>query len=203
MRLRIAALSGVLLATFLSLPAAFAKGPSQGVIQGPGLAPLPLRDPGAGTIGPELAAMVQYSGFLGQLFGTDEARKRRPDGPLGVRYTVTYTMDGPPGTDATVKQFVFPFAAVGPVTHAPLGQPYWGSRATGGGWYIGGRKLSVLLDSFGIRPAAPAPTNVAAPSTGSETSLAPVVYLVVVLALLALLAVFVLRRSTPRRMQSA
>lgn len=124
MRPRLVVLSALLLATFLSSPAALAKGPGQGVIDGPGLTePLQLRDPGSRTIGPELAATVQHSGFLPQLFGGGDEIGRKPVGMLGPRYTVTYTMNGP-GPATQVTQHVYPFAAAGPVTYMPPGQPY-------------------------------------------------------------------------------
>ena len=146
---RIPVLTAMVAAVLLSAPIAHAKGPSQGVIEGPGIAPpLELHDPGERTIGPDLAAMVQESGFLDQLFGNDDVRELPPPGELGARYTVRYTMDG------TVTQYVFPFAASGPVTYMPPGQLYWGNGRTGGGWFSAKRKLRDLVEGFGATPRA-------------------------------------------------
>ncbi|MEX2650913.1 MAG: hypothetical protein WD473_00490, partial [Acidimicrobiia bacterium] len=135
-------------ALLLSAPAAQAKGPSQGVIEGPGIAPpLALRDPGERTIGPNLAAMVQESGLLAQLFGNDDVRELPPSGELGARYTVRYTMDGT--EKAVVTQYVFPFATTGPVTYMPPGQRFWDNGRTGGGWFSAKRKLRDLVEGFG------------------------------------------------------
>lgn len=139
-------------AVLLSTPVAQAKGPSQGVIEGPGIAPpLKLHDPDERTIGPDLAAMVQESGFLAQLFGNDDVRELPPPGELGARYTVRYTMDGST-ENAMVTQYVFPFAATGPVTYMPPGQLYWNNGRTGGGWFSAKRKLRDLVEGFGATP---------------------------------------------------
>ena len=150
---RILVLSATAAVVLLSAPMAEAKGPSQGVIEGPGIAPpLELRDSRERTIGPDLGAMVQESGFLAQLFGNDDVHELPPPGELGARYTVRYTMDGST-ENAMVTQYVFPFATTGPVTYLPPGQLYWNNGRTGGGWYSSGRKLRDLVERFGARPA--------------------------------------------------
>jgi hypothetical protein len=150
---RILVLSATAAVVLLSTPIAQAKGPSQGVIEGPGIAPpLELHDPDERTIGPDLAAMVQESGFLAQLFGDDDVRELPPPGELGARYTVRYTMDGST-ENAMVSQFVFPFATTGPVTYMPPGQLYWNNGRTGGGWFSAKRKLRDLVEGFGVSSA--------------------------------------------------
>jgi hypothetical protein len=170
-------------------PSAPAKGPSQAVIEGPGLAsPVALREEGSRGIGPVLSTMVEASGFLSGLFGGDEMRARRPDGELGPRYRVSYTVDGL-GRRSVITQYVFPFAAAGPVTYMPPGQRYWRGNATGGGWYTGGFELSRVLNYLGVQPSsAPRPVH----SADAEGTHAMPAALAVGVALAAGIAIVVL-----------
>jgi hypothetical protein len=131
-----------------SLPA-FAKGPSQAILEGPGISsPIAVRDPGAPTIGPELAALVTDSGlFTGLACRTcDDRLRHRPTGELGLRYTVTYTMGS--GSNEVV-QYVFPYAAPDPVTYVPAGQRFY-RGSTVGGWFIARPRLHRLLIDLGV-----------------------------------------------------
>jgi hypothetical protein len=149
----------------------FAKGPSQGVIDGPGFpSPVALREPGEATIGPEHAAMVQKSGFLDGLWcrTCDRRLFDRPPGELGPRYTVIYTMT------VTVKdrtrsseviQFVFPYATPRPVTYMPSDQRFWGRERTVGGWFVA---RSGLRDLFAdLKAEAAGATSAGEPRTVS------------------------------------
>ncbi len=166
--------SGVAVAVvvvILAAPSAFAKGPSQGVITGPGLArPITLREPGSTTIGPDLANVVMQSGFfVGTFGGTLHLHgnlAHRPAGSLGPRYTITYTMtvEGRPSSD--IVQYVFPYAEPYPITYMPPNQTYWGSNKTVGAWYaahVGFRRTLVRL---GL-PATPL-SGAQSPAVGSD-----------------------------------
>jgi hypothetical protein len=145
----------VLIALAAGLPA-FAKGPSQAVVDGPGLStPIALSEPGDPTIGPELADMVQKSGFLVGLWcrTCDRRLDHRPPGALGPRYTVTYTMamDTAEGTRSSeVVQYVFPNAEPRPLTYMPAGQRFWGRTRTAGGWYVARSGLRRLFADLGV-----------------------------------------------------
>ena len=72
---------GLLAGLVGSAEPAGAKGPSAGVIEGPGLAaPVELRVPGTGTIGPLLSTMVMESGFFPAAFGGDGMSPHPPQG---------------------------------------------------------------------------------------------------------------------------
>jgi hypothetical protein len=155
----------------LASPPAFAKGPSQAILEGPGISsPIAMRDPGAPTIGPDLAALVTDSGlFTGLSCRTCEDRLRhRPTGELGPRYTATYTM----GTGSNeVVQYLFPYAAPDPVTYVPAGQRFYG-ESTVGGWFIARPRLQRLLIDLGVpaEEASAPPVGVCDPMPGSGSA---------------------------------
>ncbi len=196
-------------ATIFAAPAAFAKGPSQGVITGPGLAhPITLREPGATTIGPDLANVVEQSGFFVGMFqgsGTRGRLRHRPTGALGPRYTITYTMTLPNGRfPADIVQYVFPYAEPRPVTHMPPNQKYWGSNVTVGAWYAAHIGLKETLIGLGLPATAlsgiPTPAAGGAPGTllspRPEGSLAIPLSIAAALAALTLAAILTRRRRT-------
>ena len=114
-------------------------------------------------------------GFSDQLFATDDVSDLRPTPLLGPRYTVRYTL---PHHRDVLKQYVFPFAAVGPVTQMPE-QRLW-AGTTEGGWYVGSGHLSRLLEGFGIRPPdVPTPVGLGDTPTAKRT-LTPILYALIV-----------------------
>ena len=163
----------VVLAVVAAAPA-FAKGPSQAVIEGPGLAhPVSFREPSSPTIGPYLASLIQNSGFFIGLSCHKCASRlvQPPAGVLGPRYTITYTMtlDRQPSGD--IVQYVYPYAEPRPVTHMPRGQAYWTSGKTTGGWYLARPKLTQVLIDVGLpATAADATRAPATPFTTPEAS---------------------------------
>jgi hypothetical protein len=159
-----------------ALPA-IGKGPSQGIVTGPGLAgPIRLRDPSARTIGVDLARVVEQSGFFAGLAGGDRDRRAQPPfGYLGPRYTITYMMGLSNRDPDTIVQYVYPFAEPVPITHMPENQKYWGSNETVGAWYAARIGLTKTLIGLGV-PAwgaslrsagGDAATAVVAPHDGS------------------------------------
>lgn len=151
-------------------PSAFAKGSSQGVITGPGLAhPITLREPGSSTIGPDLANVVTQSGFFVGMWGGADAHGRmahRPAGSLGPRYTITYTMALPDRPSSDIVQYVFPYAESRPITYMPPSQEYWANSETKGAWFAGDVGFRDTLIGLGL-PAAP-PSGAQSPAAGSN-----------------------------------
>jgi len=199
----LATATAIIVASVLS-GAAFAKGPSQAMIEGPGLAhPVPLRDPSSRTIGPYLASMVQDSGFWDRLWCRHcPSRLVRPAGVLGPRYTVRYTMTLEGHPSSQIVQYVYPYADPRPVTYMPGGQPYWTSgQTTTGGWYVARPRLRQLLIDIGLPATAPQVRhNPAALATTRASRGLPLIPILVVLGFaLASTAVIVLARRRIHR----
>lgn len=193
---------------------AAAKGPSQAVIEGPGLtSPITVGDPGAASIGPQLADLIQRSGLFTQLWCPRcEGRLReRPSGELGPRYVVTYTMPDPTDAAASteVTQDLYPFASPQPVTYMSRGQSFWGTQRTVGGWFIGHPGLRHLLRDIGVPAPATATTAQQPPTDGGRTLTVPhqpgrsiLVPTLAISLTLAMLVAFALIRWGKRRRAS-
>ena len=198
-------------AAIFAAPSAFAKGPSQGVITGPGLGhPITLREPGAATIGPDLANVVEQSGFfvgMWQGSGTRGRLTHRPAGALGPRYTITYTMTLSTMTlsnrrSSDIVQYVFPYAEPRPITYMPPNQKYWGSSETVGAWYASHIGFRETLIGLGL--PATAPSGIQTPGAGGDAgtgsvtapkgSLAIPLWIAAALAALTLAAILTRRR---------
>lgn len=154
-------------AVALVLPAAaLAKGPSEAVLTGPGLDDDGIAISGLG----DDSGIVNGAGFFQATFGQqpDPMLAAPPAGKLGPKYTLTYTVPGPSGSDATIAQDVYPFAQPSPLTYMRPGQPFFDTERTRGGWFVATLGLRNLLVHEGLPPAsAPA----AAP--GGETLIWP------------------------------
>jgi hypothetical protein len=179
-------------------PPAVAKGPSQGIITGPGLSePITLREPGAATIGPDLAGVVEQSGFFVGLGGGDRDRlARRPAGDLGPRYTITYSMTLSDRDSGTIVQYVYPYAEPLPITYMPAKQTYWGTK-TVGAWYAARVGFRQTLIDVGLPASAspqPAAGSDAGPSAVSRPAGSILTGLVVATVFLALALVAILMR---------
>jgi len=178
---------------------AMAKEPSQGVITGPGLgAPITLKESGAKSIGPDLASVVEESGFfLGVWGGDPDHLTHRPAGDLGPRYTITYTMPFSERRSDPIVQYVYPYAEPKPVTYMPAKQAFWGDNETVGTWYVARVRFKATLIGVGLPASAPSP-----PVAGIDTPAAAVpragfdpTPLLIATAMLALvLAAFQMRR---------
>lgn len=172
---------------------ALAKGASAASIDGPG-GPIDVGgDPGAGEpgSGADLDRLASSAGIYAVAFGDTDARmvSDRPDGDLGPRHTITWTVPQPDGSDATVVQELYPYAEAGALTHTAGGQMFFDGMPTRQAWYVGGADLTAVLTDVGLAAQAPA-----APSP------APVAIVVVVAAAVALVAgALVARRVTARR----
>jgi hypothetical protein len=187
---------GIVAAFWTSLPA-FGKGPSQGIITGPGLSePIMLREPGAATIGPDLAKVLEQSRF--SLSGNVRDRLgHRQDGDLGPRYTITYDMTLSDRLSGTIVQYVYPYAEPLPITYMPGRQTYWGTQETVGAWYAARAGLRQTLIDVGLPASAspqPAAGSEAGPSAVSRPAGSILTGLVVATVFLALALVAILMR---------
>jgi hypothetical protein len=165
----------------LAVPtAAQAKGATGATIDGGGPGGLPGGpitlggdgEPGSST---DLGMLAQGTGLYAVVFGGDPGAvlKAAPTERLGPRYAITWTFPDPAGgKDRKVRQRVWPYAAGGPVTFTPAGQPVLDTTTTGG-WYQGFDGPRVQLIELGLpnrKPLAPAATATpvqAAPAAAS------------------------------------
>jgi MYXO-CTERM domain-containing protein len=143
-------LAAVALALLLPATAA-AKGASEATITGPGLDSLTLRGEG----GMELGSLADHAGLYPSLFGQspDPMLPGRPSGNLGPKYTITWVVPGPDRVDR-VRQYLYPYAAGGPVTYMPSGQRVFNDRSRGG-WYRASIGLRDQLVAAGLPARAP------------------------------------------------
>ena len=145
---------------------AFAKGPSQARITGPGLVRAIVVS-GAGEPGQQgrLASLAEQTGLFAVMFGAgadaggpDPAGLRTPPpkASLGPGYLVVYTVPGViprPGQQVgQVRQDVYPRAAGGPVIYTPAGQHGFGGPLTITGWLRGRPELASTLAQLGVPP---------------------------------------------------
>ena len=145
---------------------AFAKGPSQARITGPGLVRAIVVS-GAGEPGQQsrLASLAEQTGLFAVMFGAaadvggpDPAGLRTPPptASLGPGYLVVYTVPGvipQPGQQVgQVRQDVYPRAAGGPVIYTPTGQHGFGGPLTITGWLRGRAQLARTLAQLGVPP---------------------------------------------------
>jgi hypothetical protein len=179
-----------LAALLLLVPtAAQAKGATAATIDGGGPGGLPGGpitvggdgEPGSGTA---LGNLTDASGLFTLMFERRRTATRpcgqcpgglqaAPTDRLGPRYTVTWTF---PDNDRGIRQYVYPYAASGPVTFMAAGQPIFEER-TIGGWYQATDSLRQQLISLGLPdrtalgsaaspalpPASPQPAPAASP----------------------------------------
>ena len=207
MKTRILVLAAFAAALMLLAPtAALAKGASAATIDGSGPGgPITLRGDGEPGSGTDLGNLTDASGLFTLMF---EARrtaarpcaqcpgglKAAPTDRLGPRYTITWTFDG---NDRGIRQIVYPYAATGPVTFMPAGQPIF-DDTTKGGWYQATDSLRQQLISLGL-PDRKALGSAASPQPAPATPTSPPatwprVAAVVGLLLVAAGAAVVLRR---------
>jgi hypothetical protein len=169
--LAVAALAALLLA----IPtAAQAKGATAATISGGGPGGLPggpitLKGDGEPGSSTDLGMLAQGSGLYTVVFGDDPSAvlKAAPTDRLGPRYTITWTFPDPNGgKDRKVIQRVYPYAAGGPVTFTPAGQPVL-DMTTRGGWYQGFDGFRAQLIELGLpdrQPLTPATPAAKPPS---------------------------------------
>jgi hypothetical protein len=186
----------------LVLPAtAAAKGPSKAAIAGAGVTT--IRISGAEGSSTPFWRFVEAAGWFEAAWGPSRLPQTPPQGELGPRYTITWTVP----SSSKLYQDVYPYAKPYPVTYMPRGQKIWGTPVKGG-WFVGGAKLKKALTRVGIPAQAPQPPPAAASHTplpaqhasGSGLSaldLGAIAAGVVLVALALVVAIRAIRR--PRR----
>jgi hypothetical protein len=192
-RLTPTSLAVALVALLLPTPG-LAKGATEASIVGPGLdSAVKLYAAGPGL---RLQRLTDASGFFPAVFARtpDPMLDEQPEGALGRRYTITYTMPGPNRTRYRIEQDLYPFAEPGPVTHVAPGQRYFGTRETRGGWFVAGAVLSRQLVAAGVPSEPPASAD---DDTFPWATTSGIAALAAALALALTVAVALLRRRRP------
>jgi hypothetical protein len=141
----------VLFAAALVVPAAFAKGPSEASISGPGLGKTITL---AGMS--DASDLTQNTGYFPAVFGQspDPMLPGKPAGRLGAKFTIRYVVPGGNSTSFRLTQELYPYAAGGALTYMKPGQAIFGAT-TNGGWYRGGDALERTLARAGFPVTAP------------------------------------------------
>ena len=158
----------------LALPAsALAKGPSKAMIVGPGLTT--IRISGAEGSSTPFWHLVEVTGWFEAAYGTgvpgvSRLPEQPPDGELGPRYTITWSVP----SSGKLHQEVYPHAKPSPLAYMPPGQKIYGQRVKGG-WFVGGAKLKRALVHLGVPAQTPeqhpaGQPTAARPSSGSGLS---------------------------------
>jgi hypothetical protein len=146
----------VALAALVVPAVAAAKEPSQASISGPAFSKtLKMKDLEHFS-GSKLAQLTEESGFFPSAVGQspNPMLPGRPSGKLGPRYTIVWTVPGPPGnTVHEVEQELYPYARGGAVTYTKPGQPIF-DMTTRGGWYRN-PVLKGTLVGWGLPAQAP------------------------------------------------
>jgi len=149
-----------LVAALAATGAAQAKGPSGATVTGPGLAtPLVVRGSGEDGGSSSLGRLTEDAGFFPAAFGQspDPMLPARPTGPLGPRYTITYTVPGP-GRPTMITQDLYPYAGNDAITYMRPGQKFFSVERTRGGWYAA-YGLRSLLVRAGLPSRPPVSAN--------------------------------------------
>ena len=176
---RRAALAMLALALLLAVvpTAAQAKGASGATISGGGSGGLPggpidIKGDGEPGSGSDLSTLAEEAGMWAVLFEGGQAGGVKdaptPAAQRGPRYTITWTFPNGAGTEDKVRQFVWPYAAGGPVTYLAPGQRVLDTRSEGG-WYKASDVLRKSLIDLGL-PNRPALTVPASPGSATPAS---------------------------------
>jgi hypothetical protein len=136
----------LLVVAALALPAtAFAKGPSEASITGPGLQK-PIKISGTETEGSPIMDLAEASGFFPAAFGQtpNPMTSSAPKGQLGPKYSLDYTVPGGGGETFSIHQDAYPYATPFSVAYMPSGQPIF-DMETKGGWFTDTRLKEILV----------------------------------------------------------
>ena len=144
----------LVVAAFAFPAAAFAKGPDYATISGPGISgSIRIDGDGEGDdAGTPLGALVAYGGYPSPVFGhhhADPTSRARPQGRLGPRYHILYSVPTPTGR-RSIDADLYPYATPRPVTYMKPGQPFFRGMHTYGGWYVGKPGLKRTLLEAGV-----------------------------------------------------
>jgi len=144
----------VLAIAMLALPAtALAKGPSEARITGPGLAKA-IVIKGAEADGSPIMDLADAAGFFPAAFGQSPSpMTSRPQGALGPKYAIDYTVPGGNTVTFKIHQDAYPYAKPYSVSYMQSGQPIF-DMTTKGGWFTDTR-LKEILVLHGLAKSAP------------------------------------------------
>jgi hypothetical protein len=120
----------------LALPAtAFAKGPDEAKITGPGLAKA-ITITGLEEPGSPIMAFAEAAGFFPAVFGQqpNPMLPGRPKGDLGPKYRIDYNVPGGESGSFSISQDLYPYAQPYAVTYTKEGQEIFDMTTTGGWW---------------------------------------------------------------------
>ena len=179
----------------LALPAtAFAKGPSQAKIDGPGLGKA-ITITGTEEEGSPLMGFAEAAGFFPAAFGQqpDPMSPSRPKGSLGPKFSIDYTVPGPEGETYEIAQDLYPYAKPFAVTYMAPGQKiFYG--ATRGGWFESPLlKQTLVKAGLPATPARPTSNSSSFVSGGQLGALAGGAALLIAIGS----AIFMRRRERP------
>ena len=186
----------VLAVAALALPAtALAKGPSAARIDGPGLGKA-ITITGPEQEGSPLMDFAQQAGFFPAAFSQEPnpMLPARPEGNLGPKYSIDYTVPGPEGKSFAIGQNLYPYAKPYALTYMASGQKIF-DFTTRGGWYQS-PTLKDLLVKAGLPRTMPSSS---ATSSASFLSTGLVSLLIAAGLLLSGAAAFVVKRARRRR----
>jgi hypothetical protein len=142
----------LIVAAFALPPAALAKGPDYALLSGPGISgSIRIDGEGEAGTGTPLGALVTYGGFPSQVFGhhpADPTTRARPQGTLGPRYHLVYSVPTPAGR-RSIDADLYPYATPRPLTYMKPGQPFFEVH-TYGGWYVANPGLQRTLVDVGL-----------------------------------------------------
>jgi hypothetical protein len=156
----------VLAVAALALPtAAFAKGPDEATITGPGLDKA-ITISGPEEAGSPMMAFAEAAGFFPAAFGQepDPMLPDRPKGDLGPRYKIEYNVPGGGGTSFSITQDLYPYAQPYAVTYTKDGQQIF-DMTTRGGWWTDS-SLKDQLVALGLPKTAEAAEESSSTSAG-------------------------------------
>jgi hypothetical protein len=120
----------------LALPAAaFAKGPDEATITGPGLAKA-ITITGLEEPGSPIMAFAEAAGFFPAIFGQqpNPMLPGRPKGDLGPKYRIDYNVPGGESGSFSISQDLYPYAQPYAVTYTKEGQQIFDMTTRGGWW---------------------------------------------------------------------
>lgn len=159
----------VLAVAALALPtAAFAKGPDEATITGPGLAEA-ITITGVEEPGSPIMAFAEAAGFFPAVFSQEPnpMLPDRPKGDLGPKYTIEYNVpaggEGPP--NFRIRQDLYPYAQPYAVTYTKEGQQIFDMTTRGGWWADASLKDQVV--QLGLPKTAAAAEDASASSSSA------------------------------------
>jgi hypothetical protein len=182
------AVAGLVLPT-----AAVAKGPSAASIDGRGTGGGITFTGDGESGGTALGNLTMQAGLPPALFRQEPnpMMQDRPKGDLGPKYTITWTLPGPTGTDR-IKQDVYPYANP-PVTYMKPGLKFFDGMETRGGWFAADPQIKQTLVSAGLPETPPSSSS----SDGSFFSAGLLSLLGAALLLATTTAIVMRRRARP------